>query len=81
MFRSAAGDISRRERKVRAAQGTPLLKMEAAGDSGLRQKKTTAPTTATPCVAAWGKGEKVCVRDHQPMGDHWAVPAGGCKFM
>jgi len=55
--------------------------MEAAGDSGLRQKKTTAPTTATPCVAAWGKGEKVCVRDHQPMGDHWAVPAGGCKFM
>ena len=28
-----------------------------------------------------GKGEKVCVRDHQPTGDRRAVPAGGCKFM
>jgi len=38
------------ERKVRAAKGTPLLKMEAIGDSRLEQKKMTAMI---------GKGEKV----------------------
>ena len=42
----------RRERKVRAAKGIPLLKMEAVGDSRLRQKKTTA-------FFREGKGEKV----------------------
>ena len=63
-----------RGRKVRAAQGAPLLKMEAIGDSRLRQKKTTASRKA-------GKGEKACVRDHQPPGDRRAVSAGGCKFM
>lgn len=41
----------KRERKVRAAQGAPLLKVEAIGDSRCRQKKTTAPGV--------GKGEKV----------------------
>ena len=30
------------ERKVRAAQGTPLPKIEAIGDNRCRQKKTTA---------------------------------------
>lgn len=40
------------ERKVRAAQGTPLPKVEAISDSRSRQKKTTA--------LPWrGKGEKV----------------------
>ena len=34
--------MSGHERKVRAAQGAPLPKVEAIGDSGLRQKKTTA---------------------------------------
>ena len=51
--RSVAGVI-RHERKVRAAQGAPLLKMEAIGDSRLGQKRTTA---ALPVRA--GKGEKV----------------------
>ena len=32
----------RHERKVRAAQGAPLLKVEAIGDSRSGQKKTTA---------------------------------------
>jgi hypothetical protein len=31
------------ERKVRAAKGTPLLKVEAAGDSWEGKKRTTAP--------------------------------------
>jgi len=39
------------ERKVRAAQGAPLLKMEAVGDSWCRKKKITAHSK--------GKGEKV----------------------
>ncbi len=39
-----------RERKVRAAKDTPLLKLEAVGDGRVLQKKTTAPK---------GKGEKV----------------------
>ena len=43
---------SRHERKVRAAQGAPLLKVEAIGDSRCRQKKTTASPRR-------GKGEKV----------------------
>jgi hypothetical protein len=30
------------KRKVRAAQGAPLPKIEVAGDSKLEQKKTTA---------------------------------------
>ena len=38
------------ERKVRAAQGTPLPKIEAVGDSRCRQKRMTARK---------GKGEKV----------------------
>ena len=41
-----------RERKVRAAQGAPLPKVEAIGDSRCRQKKTTA-------FLRRGKGEKV----------------------
>lgn len=41
------------ERKVRAAQGAPLLKVEAIGDSRIRQKKTTASHRQA------GKGEKV----------------------
>lgn len=41
----------RRRRKVRAAQGAPLLKVEAVGDSRWRQKKTTA-------MLLHGKGEK-----------------------
>ena len=64
----------RRGRKVRAAQGAPLPKIEAIGDSRLRQKKTTASRKV-------GKGEKASVRDHRPPGDRRAVPAGGCKFM
>ena len=39
-------------RKVRAAQGIPLLKVEAIGDSRIRKKKTTASCKR-------GKGEKV----------------------
>jgi len=39
--RSVAG-IAGCRRKVRAAQGAPLLKMEAVGDGRSRQKKTTA---------------------------------------
>ena len=38
------------ERKVRAAQDAPLLKVEAIGDSRIWQKRTTARK---------GKGEKV----------------------
>jgi len=45
----AAGES---ERKVRAAQGVLLLKMEAVGDGRIRQKKTTASLRG-------GKGEKV----------------------
>jgi len=49
--RPVAGFSERRnERKVRAAQGAPLLKMEAVGDSWIWEKKTTARK---------GKGEKV----------------------
>ncbi len=51
--RPAAG-TRQYERKVRAAQGAPLLKMEAIGDSRILQKKTTA--CAFSCA---GKGEKV----------------------
>jgi len=32
------------ERKVRAAQDTPLVKMPAVGDGWIREKKTTAPS-------------------------------------
>ena len=32
----------RHERKVRAAQDTPLVKMQAVGDSWIWQKRTTA---------------------------------------
>jgi len=39
-------------RKVRAAQGAPLLKVEAVGDSWIREKRMTASVTG-------GKGEKV----------------------
>ena len=60
------------ERKVRAAQDTPLVKVPAVGDSRIREKRMTAHQ---------GKGEKACVRDHQPAGDRRAVPSGGCKFM
>lgn len=42
---SVAGIVLRCERKVRAAKGAPLLKVEAIGDSRCRQKKITA----TPC--------------------------------
>jgi hypothetical protein len=45
----------RHERKVRAAQDAPLPKIEAVGDSGIRQKKTTAGKG----MALAGKGEKV----------------------
>lgn len=41
------------ERKVRAAQGTPLLKVEAVGDGWSGEKKTTAN------LLKIGKGEKV----------------------
>jgi len=50
LLRSVAG-TSGCERKVRAVQGAPLLKMEAIGDSRCRQKRMTAPGV--------GKGEKV----------------------
>ena len=40
------------QRKVRAAKGSPLLKVEAIGDSRCRQKRMTASIR-------WGKGEKV----------------------
>jgi len=42
--RPVAGLSERRdERKVRAAQGTPLLKVEAVGDSWIWKKRMTAP--------------------------------------
>lgn len=50
---SAAGNNGC-ERKVRAAKGAPLLKMEAIGNSRIRQKKTTADLKLQA-----GKGEKV----------------------
>ena len=51
---SAAGASERKgERKVRAAQGTPLLKVEAVGDGWSGEKKTTAN------LLKIGKGEKV----------------------
>ena len=44
LLRSAAGPSERLdERKVRAAQDTPLLKVEAVGDGWSGEKKTTAP--------------------------------------
>lgn len=49
--RLVAGVRERHGRKVRAAQGAPLLKVEAIGDSRRRQKKTTA-------MRQCGKGEK-----------------------
>ena len=53
LLRPAVGLSARRdERKVRAAQGTPLLKVEAVGDSWSGKKRTTA-------VSTYGKGEKV----------------------
>jgi len=43
LLRLAAGVSERRgERKVRAAQGAPLLKVEAAGDSWSGEKRMTA---------------------------------------
>ena len=42
------------ERKVRAAQGAPLLKVEAIGDSRCRQKKITAPDSGVR-VRRWCK--------------------------
>ena len=77
MFRSVAGIRYGCGRKVRAAQGAPLPKIEAVGDGRIRQKKTTA---VNGLKRRCGKGEKVCVRDHQPPGDRRAVPSGGCKF-
>jgi len=75
LLRLAAGASERRgERKVRAAQGAPLLKVEAVGDGWSGKKKKTASGIVS-------KGEKACVRDHQPAGDRRAVPTGGCKFM
>jgi len=46
----SAGRVER-ERKVRAAQDAPLVKMPAIGDSRIRKKKTTARRKR-------GKGEK-----------------------
>ena len=54
MSRSAAGAF-RYERKVRAAQDAPLVKMPAVGDDWSRKKKMTA----TGVLHAYGKGEKV----------------------
>ena len=49
LLRSAAGPSERLdERKVRAAQGTPLLKVEAVGDGWSGEKKTTANGWAEP---------------------------------
>ena len=42
------------ERKVRAAQGAPLPKVEAIGDSRCRQKKITAPDSGVR-VRRWCK--------------------------
>ena len=50
LARLVAGAAERQgERKVRAAQDTPLLKVEAIGNSRIRQKKTTAPTHSHKC--------------------------------
>ena len=54
LSRPVAGVSERKgERKVRAAQGTPLLKVEAVGDGWSGEKKTTAN------LLKIGKGEKV----------------------
>ncbi len=48
------------ERKVRAAQGIPLPKLEAIGDSRCRQKKMTARNLSRiHAGVVSGKGEKV----------------------
>ena len=58
------------------------MKVPAVGDSRIREKKITAPLLMKEIglMRMRGKGEKVCVRDHQPSGDRRAVPSGGCKF-
>ena len=53
VLRSAAGAFGH-ERKVRAAQGAPLPKVEAIGDSRCRQKKITAPDSGVR-VRRWCK--------------------------
>ena len=58
LLRSAAGPSERLdERKVRAAQGAPLLKVEAVGDGWSGEKKTTAP----PLFASDGARVRRCV--------------------
>ena len=47
------------ERKVRAAQGAPLPKVEAIGDSRVRQKKITTGNCVLAMARVSGKGEKV----------------------
>ena len=56
MPRSVAG-VPRKghERKVRAAQDTPLLKVDAIGDSRLGQKKRTAFCKKEARVRRWRK--------------------------
>ena len=56
------------ERKVRAAQGAPLPKIEAIGDSRLRQKRTTAGHVPVR-VRRWCK---------RPPADGW--PFGLCRL-
>jgi len=71
-FRNFAAESSatvcrwwKHERKVRAAQDTPLPKIEAVGDSRICQKKTTASAPSWARLRARslrcgpGKGEKV----------------------
>jgi len=43
-------------RKVRAAQGAPLLKVEAVGDGWLGKKKTTAPALLREKRVGQGQG-------------------------
>ena len=59
------------------------MKVPAVGDSRIREKKITAPLLMKEIglMRMRGKGEKVCVRDHQPTGDRRAVLSGCCKFV
>ena len=60
-LRPAAG-VARHERKVRAAQDTPLVKVPAVGDSWIREKRMTAPSYIAYhrlLHRLGGKGEKV----------------------
>ena len=47
------------ERKVRATQSAPLPKIEAIGDSRVRQKKITTGNCVLATARVSGKGEKV----------------------